>query len=70
MRNALIARSSLCLVAVGGGMGTLSEIAFGLKLGKPVYWLHPELELPGATTVADVDDAVQQVFSWLMQSRT
>jgi predicted Rossmann-fold nucleotide-binding protein len=30
MRNALIARSSLCLVAVGGGMGTLSEIAFGL----------------------------------------
>ncbi len=69
MRNALIARSSLCLVAVGGGMGTLSEMAFGLKLGKPVFCLHPELELPGATPVADVNDAVHRVLSWLVQSR-
>jgi uncharacterized protein (TIGR00725 family) len=67
MRNALIARSSLCLVSIGGGMGTLSEMAFGLKLGKPVFCLHPEFDLPGARRVADVDEAVQQVLGWLMQ---
>lgn len=66
MRNALIARSSLCLVAIGGGMGTLSEMAFGLKLGKPVFCLCPQFELPGATHVADVDEAVQRVLEWLI----
>ena len=30
-RNAVIARAALALVAVGGGYGTLSEIAFGLQ---------------------------------------
>ncbi len=68
MRNALIARSSLCLVAIGGGMGTLSEMAFGLKLGKPVFCLFPEFELPGATHVADVDEAVMRVLECLMYS--
>jgi uncharacterized protein (TIGR00725 family) len=66
MRNALIARSSLCLVALGGGMGTLSEMAFGLKLGKPVFCLYPEFELPGATHVASVDEAVERVLGWLL----
>ena len=36
MRNALIVRSSTGLIAVGGALGTLSEIAFALKAGKPV----------------------------------
>lgn len=66
MRNALIARSSLCLVAIGGGMGTLSEMAFGLKLGKPVFCLYPDFELPGAIRVADADSAVTQVLNWLV----
>jgi uncharacterized protein (TIGR00725 family) len=66
MRNALIARSSLCLVAVGGGMGTLSEMAFGLKLDKPVFCLYPEFDLPGATRVASVDEAVDGVLGWLL----
>lgn len=69
MRNALIARSSLCLVAVGGGMGTLSEMAFGLKLGKPVFCLYPEFDLPGAICVADVDAAVQKVLEFLVTSQ-
>ncbi|PWC43886.1 hypothetical protein TSO221_19155 [Azospirillum sp. TSO22-1] len=38
-RNALIARAALCLIAIGGGVGTLSEIAFGLQFGKPVFAL-------------------------------
>ncbi len=35
-RNVIIARSSDLLVAVSGEYGTLSEIAIGLKIGKPV----------------------------------
>jgi uncharacterized protein (TIGR00725 family) len=68
MRNALIARSSLCLVAIGGGMGTLSEMAFGLKLGKPVFCLYPEFDLPGAIQVTEADEAVEQVLQFLVPS--
>ncbi len=35
-RNVIIARTADAVVAVGGGYGTLSEIAFALQLGKPV----------------------------------
>lgn len=38
-RNAIIAHTASFLVAIAGEAGTLSEIAFGLKLGKPVYGL-------------------------------
>ena len=34
MRNALVARSAVCLAAIGGNMGTLSEMALGLKWGR------------------------------------
>ena len=40
MRNALIARCCDALIAVGGGFGTLSEIGFALKIGKPVVGIH------------------------------
>ena len=36
MRNALIARTADVVIAVGGEFGTLSEIAFALKIGKAV----------------------------------
>lgn len=39
-RNALIVRAADALIAVGGEYGTLSEIAFGLKTGKPVIGLN------------------------------
>ena len=35
-RNALVARSARCLVAIGGGLGTLSEMALARQWGKPV----------------------------------
>lgn len=38
-RNLVIIRSSHALIAVGGGYGTLSEIAFALKLKKPIIGL-------------------------------
>ncbi|MEX0789314.1 MAG: TIGR00725 family protein [Actinomycetota bacterium] len=36
MRNVLVVRAGDGVVAVGGAFGTLSEIAFALKLGKPI----------------------------------
>ncbi|MFQ5442972.1 MAG: TIGR00725 family protein [Thermodesulfobacteriota bacterium] len=39
-RNLLIIRASAALIALGGGYGTLSEIAFALKLKKPVVGLN------------------------------
>jgi uncharacterized protein (TIGR00725 family) len=36
LRNGLIVRAADALVAVGGGFGTLSEVALALKLGRPV----------------------------------
>ena len=48
-RNALVASSGDAVIAVGGGYGTLSEIGFALKLGKPVIGLGTwELEGKGA----------------------
>lgn len=39
-RNVIIVRSAQALIAVAGEYGTLSEIAFGLKLGIPVIGLN------------------------------
>jgi uncharacterized protein (TIGR00725 family) len=36
LRNALVVRASDAVIAVGGGLGTLSEIALALKLGRSV----------------------------------
>ncbi|HEY5501965.1 MAG TPA: TIGR00725 family protein [Candidatus Anoxymicrobiaceae bacterium] len=48
-RNALVAGSGDAVIAVGGGYGTLSEIGFALKLGKPVIGLKTwELDGRGA----------------------
>jgi hypothetical protein len=35
-RNALIIRTADAVIAIGGGYGTLSEIGFALKTGRPV----------------------------------
>ena len=38
-RNALVVRAADAVIAIGGGYGTLSEIALALKAGKPVIGL-------------------------------
>jgi uncharacterized protein (TIGR00725 family) len=48
-RNTLVVRASHAVIAVGGAYGTLSEIAFALKLGVPVVGLDTwELHRRGA----------------------
>ena len=61
-RNLLLVRSSDALVAVGGGFGTLSEIAIALRAGTPVIglatWsLRLDSRAVDAFPVADDPDA-------------
>lgn len=39
-RNIIVVRSSQVIIAVGGGFGTLSELAFALKLNIPVIGIN------------------------------
>lgn len=51
MRNGLLARMSVGMIAIGGGWGTLSEIAFMRRLGKPVACLQSwHIAKPGETS--------------------
>ena len=38
-RNVIVVRAGEAVIAIGGGLGTLSEIAHALRLGKPVVAL-------------------------------
>ena len=66
LRNGIVARSGICLVAIGGNMGTLSEIAMGLKWGKQVFVLYGDISLPDATAVTDIDDLLEKVVNALL----
>ncbi|GMT41954.1 MAG: TIGR00725 family protein [bacterium] len=57
-RNAVIAAAADGMIAVGGEYGTLSEIAFGLKLGKPVAALESWGMVKGVITVSSAEEAV------------
>jgi uncharacterized protein (TIGR00725 family) len=60
-RNAIIARSALALIAVGGGYGTLSEIAFGLQFGRPVLTLLDAPMPAGTQLCTSPDDALTAI---------
>jgi len=55
MRNALIVRVAGAIVAIGGGSGTLSEIALALRIGTPVVGLRDNFA--GVTELPRVADA-------------
>jgi len=62
-RNAILARAGLCMVAVGGGFGTLSEIALARQFGVPVFgWLESPT-ISGVRAVSEPDEALDQVAS-------
>lgn len=62
LRNGLIVRACDALVAVGGGYGTLSEIAFALKAGKRVVGIGT-WEIRGVEAVGGAAEAVERVLS-------
>src|SRR5664280_461816 len=50
-RNVLVIRSADAVVAIGGGWGTLSEIALAVRAGVPVVGVHTwDPVPPGADT--------------------
>jgi uncharacterized protein (TIGR00725 family) len=68
VRNALVVRSADALVAVGGGWGTLSEIALALKTSRPVIGIGSwELAREGQPVegIVAIDDPVEAVAAAL-----
>ena len=64
MRNFLIVRSAQALIAIGGGAGTLSEIALAQRIGKPVVGLHDSFR--NAVDIPRVPGAAEAV-QWALQ---
>jgi uncharacterized protein (TIGR00725 family) len=60
-RNALVVRAADALIAVGGAYGTLSEIAFALKAGKPVAGIG-SWEIEGVEPADSPEAAVEAVL--------
>ena len=60
-RNAILTRAALCLVAVGGGYGTLSEIAFGLQFEKKVLGLSGAPNIPGMLPCRSPKEAAARI---------
>jgi uncharacterized protein (TIGR00725 family) len=63
LRNGLVVRAADGLIAVGGGWGTLSEIALARRLGKRVVGLATwELGEDGVEVASDPADAVARLL--------
>jgi uncharacterized protein (TIGR00725 family) len=60
-RNVIIIRTSDALIAIGGEYGTLSELAFALKMGKPVIGINT-WEIQGIIKADTAEAAVNSAF--------
>jgi uncharacterized protein (TIGR00725 family) len=67
-RNLIIVRTAEVLIAVGGGPGTLSEIALALKLHKPIISLDSWNVADEIIRVRTPQEAVARAFE-LLESR-
>jgi uncharacterized protein (TIGR00725 family) len=61
-RNAIVVASAAAVIAFEGEGGTLSEIGFGLKLGRPVIALGAWSHIDGVHPAATPSDAVALAF--------
>jgi uncharacterized protein (TIGR00725 family) len=64
LRNGLVVRAADALVAIGGGHGTLSEVALALKLGRPVVGLGT-WAVHGVEQVSTPADALDRIARML-----
>lgn len=69
-RNVIIAQACPVLIAVGGGYGTMSEMAFGLHFEKQILTLGNAPVLPGAIACDDVKDAINKTANYLLRCET
>jgi uncharacterized protein (TIGR00725 family) len=61
LRNGVIVRSADAVIAIGGGYGTLSEVAFALRRGVPVLGLGT-WEIAGIEPMGSPGDAVARAL--------
>jgi len=64
-RNVIIAHTAEVLIAVEGEYGTLSEMAIGLKLGRPVIALENRFAVAGVRLAASAAEAVSLALAGL-----
>jgi uncharacterized protein (TIGR00725 family) len=64
-RNLAVVASGDAVIAVGGSWGTLAEIGFALRLGRPVVILEPGQSVEGVLRAATPDEAVELALSSL-----
>ncbi|HSE84329.1 MAG TPA: TIGR00725 family protein [Thermodesulfobacteriota bacterium] len=62
-RNVIVVRSSNAIIAIGGSYGTLSEIAFALKLNIPTIGINTWEVSPDIKRVSTPKEAVDLAFS-------
>ena len=60
-RNNIIVRSSDIIVSIGGGLGTLSEIAVALKIGKQVIGINTWDVDERIIRADDAEDAMEKI---------
>lgn len=58
-RNMIIVYSSDALIAIGGGYGTISEMAIALKENKLVVAIEPKIKLEGLRFAKDAMSAIE-----------
>ena len=66
VRNVVIARACVVLVAIGGSYGTLTEVAYGLHFGRPVIGLLDPPAVDGLIRVGSVAEAMDHVAESLL----
>lgn len=66
VRNAILSRSSIVLVAVGGGYGTLTEMAYGLHFKRVVLALGNAPYVDGAVKCQTVDEVITKIAHYLI----
>ena len=64
-RNLAVAASGDAVIAVGGSYGTLAEMAFALRLGRPVVALDGAPTVDGAERAGTPADAVEAALRHL-----
>jgi uncharacterized protein (TIGR00725 family) len=58
-RNLAVVGSGEAVIAVGGSWGTLAEIGFAMRLGRPAVILEPGLSVDGVPRAATPAEAVE-----------
>jgi len=66
-RNLIIIRSAVAVIAISGGFGTLSELAFALQLEKPVIGLATWEVSEKVLLASDPEDAMRKLINLLGQ---